>query len=66
MNHCRSFAPRRRAVFPASADKPTKLAPGLWLLYGPSVDQVFRSVASEEAPEAARFLEAEFNRLMDL
>lgn len=37
----------------------------LYLLYGPSVDQVFRTVAGDEAPKAAEFLEQEFSRLMD-
>lgn len=40
---------------------------GLYILYGPSVDQVFRSVADEyAAPDAAEFLEREFLRLMEL
>lgn len=40
---------------------------GLYILYGPSVDQVFRSVADEyAAPDAADFLEREFLRLMEL
>lgn len=38
----------------------------LHLLYGPSIDQIFRSVADEEAPEMADFLETEFLRLMEL
>lgn len=37
----------------------------LYLLYGPSVDQVFRSVASDVAPDAASFLEQEFIRLTE-
>lgn len=37
----------------------------LYLLYGPSVDQVFASVAEEIAPEATDLLEAEFLRLLD-
>ena len=37
----------------------------LYLLYGPSVDQVFRSVAEDIAPEATDILEAEFLRLID-
>lgn len=37
---------------------------GLYLLYGPSVDQVFRTVAQDVSPEAAEFLENEFVRLM--
>lgn len=43
-----------------------KLAKNLYLLYGPSVNQVFASVANEEAPGAATYLEKEFLRLMDL
>ncbi|AET42306.1 hypothetical protein SDSG_00041 [Ruegeria phage DSS3-P1] len=37
----------------------------LYLLYGPSVDQVFRSVALDVAPDAASFLETEFIRLTE-
>lgn len=42
-----------------------QLGKNLYLLYGPSVDQVFRSVAPEISPDAAEFLEREFKRLMD-
>jgi hypothetical protein len=45
----------------------TKVGKGLYLLYGPSVNQVFRSVAEEQTvPETAAFLEQEFLRLLDL
>jgi hypothetical protein len=45
----------------------TKVGKGLYLLYGPSINQVFRTVAEEQtAPEAAAFLEQEFLRLLDL
>lgn len=45
----------------------TKIGKGLYLLYGPSVDQVFASVSEEEvAPAAADYLEAEFLRLLKL
>lgn len=37
-------------------------AAGLYLLYGPSVDQVFREVAVSEAPEIADILIEEFKR----
>ena len=37
----------------------------LYLLYGPSVDQVFRSVAEDAAPDAAVYLEQEFIRLTE-
>lgn len=48
-----------------------KIASGLYLLYGPSVDQVFRSnsgagVANDMVPEIERDLSAEFLRLLDL
>lgn len=43
-----------------------RMANGLYLLYGPSVDQVFRTVAEDESPAAARFLEAEFLRQLAL
>lgn len=35
----------------------------LYLLYGPSVDQVFRSVAERVSPELAEFMQDEFDRL---
>lgn len=37
----------------------------LYLLYGPSVDQLFRTVAEEIAPDASDDLETEFLRLID-
>jgi hypothetical protein len=43
-----------------------RIASGLYLLYGPSVDQVFRTVAADEAEPTADFLETEFLRLLDL
>lgn len=55
-----------RGKTPRGAYKPLKLAEGLWLLYGPSVDQVFRSVREDVSPEASRFLADEFTRLLDL
>ncbi len=39
---------------------------GLYLLYGPSVDQVFRSVRDDITPDIADYLEREFGRLLDL
>lgn len=45
----------------------TKVSKGLYLLYGPSVNQVFRTVADEKAaPDASAFLEREFLRLLEL
>lgn len=48
-----------------------RIASGLYLLYGPSVDQVFlgregTGVAAEQAPDLADKLENEFFRLMEL
>lgn len=43
-----------------------QIAPGLWLLYGPSVGQVFNLTRKDVEPAALDFLEAEFNRLMEL
>lgn len=37
----------------------------LYLLYGPSVDQVFQDVSEDLVPEAADFLERELARLLD-
>ncbi len=39
---------------------------GLYLLYGPSVSQVFDDVAEEEAPKIADALENEFWRLLEV
>jgi len=38
---------------------------GLYLLYGPSVDQVFRQVAADVSDDAADFLEQEFTRMSE-
>lgn len=43
-----------------------RMGKGLYLLYGPSVDQVFQTVAEDVAPDAADKLEAEFLRLLEL
>lgn len=51
---------------PSRAYKPTLIGRNLWLLYGPSIDQVFDDVANEMAPDTADFLEREFLRLTDL
>ncbi len=39
-----------------------QLAPNLYLLYGPSVDQVFRDVSVTESPKVAESLTREFTR----
>jgi len=51
---------------PENKKKMVQMSNGLWLLYGPSVSQVFRTVADDEAPGAADYLEQEFLRLMEL
>lgn len=43
-----------------------RVSKGLYLLYGPSVNQVFRGVAEDGTPETLDFLEREFLRLMEL
>jgi hypothetical protein len=43
-----------------------RVGKGLYLLYGPSVNQVFRDVAEDQAEPAADRLEREFLRLLDL
>lgn len=42
--------------------QPIQIFKDVYLLYGPSVDQVFQSVADEIAPEVTSALEAEFMR----
>ena len=51
---------------PSRAYKPKKMGENLWLLYGPSIDQVFDDVAEDLAPESADFLGQEFLRLTDV
>ncbi len=51
---------------PSRAHKPKQIGNGLWLLYGPSIDQVFDDVAAEIAPDMAEALGDEFLRLMRL
>lgn len=43
-----------------------QLEHNLYLLYGPSADQVFRSVAEEDAPVIGEMVEDEFFRQLDL
>lgn len=49
---------------PDKAYKPVRIADGLFLLYGPSVDQVFRTVREDVSPDAEKALQAEFTRLL--
>lgn len=58
---------------PNRAYKPKDLGNGLWLLYGPSVDQIFkgsdsgdRGVRDKIAPILGDYFEAETNRLIGL
>lgn len=43
-----------------------KMSGGLYVLYGPAVNQVFSNVAEDLTPDALDFLEREFARLMEL
>lgn len=49
---------------PRGAYKPQPLARGAWLLYGPSVDQVFKRVRNDIAPDAADYLAKEYSRVL--
>lgn len=49
----------------ANKRKMIQVAGNLYLLYGPSVDQVFATVAAEISPETGDLLETEFLRLLD-
>lgn len=51
---------------PERAYKPVKIADDLYLLYGPSVDQVFQSVRADIALDTQNYLQREFNRLLEL
>lgn len=51
---------------PKGAYKPKKINDNLWLVYGPSIDQVFRTVAEDVSEPMADYLEAEFSRLLKL
>ena len=45
-----------------SYGKPVMLAKNVYLLYGPSVDQVFQTVAEESLPEIGNMVSKEFYR----
>ena len=49
---------------PDKAWKPVRVSDTLYLLYGPSVDQVFKSVRGDVTPEAGKILQTEFERLL--
>ena len=56
----------KRGERPDRAYRPSKLAEGLWLLYGISVNQAFNYTREMTARDAAIYLEDEFSRLLDL
>ncbi len=66
------LAVRTKDGRPPPGYKPLPLGRNLWLLYGPSVDQVFysvrtkRGVAQDITPEIEDYMEKEFLRLMEL
>lgn len=44
---------------------PIEIFPNVFILYGPSIDQVFQSVAVDLMPEVRDFMQQEFYRQMD-
>jgi hypothetical protein len=65
-NGNKGLAVRTDGSPPRGAYKPKKLSENLYLLYGPSVDQVFRTVSEDVSDDAAADMEQEFGRLMNL
>lgn len=70
-NGNKGLAVRTDGGKPDGAWKPKEMAPGLWLLYGPSVDQVLMGVGARDGGAfgdteewAIDFFEQEFLRLM--
>lgn len=55
----------RSAKPPRTAYKPKQLKSGLWLLYGPSVDQVFREMRQGLVPELEGYLEQAFAKKIE-
>lgn len=51
---------------PRNSRAAVQLDRNVWLLYGPSVNQVFQTVCEDVAPETRDFLVAEFMRLLDV
>lgn len=66
------LAVRTKNGRPPPGYKPLPLGKNLWLLYGPSIDQVFysartkRGVAEDISPNIENFMEKEFLRLLDV
>lgn len=59
------LAVRTSGEKPRTAYKPLLIGKNLWLLYGPSVDQVWNTVRDDITPETADYLEREFLRILD-
>lgn len=51
---------------PERAYRPKHMGKGLWLLFGPSVNQVFDDVGEDIAPDMLDFMDGEFTRQMGL
>jgi hypothetical protein len=51
---------------PVRAWKPVRISDGLFLLYGPAVSQVFKSVRNDVSPDVEKELSREFLRLLEL
>jgi hypothetical protein len=47
---------------PRTAHKPKQLGSGLWLLYGPSVDQVFREIRTGLVPDLESYMQQTFEQ----
>jgi hypothetical protein len=50
---------------PGNAYRPAKISDDLYLLYGQSVDQVFRRISPDMSDDVSAALASEFHRLMD-
>lgn len=55
----------KRGQRPTNAYRPVKINDRLWLLYGPSVDQVFRNIRDEVIPATSERMANEFIRLLE-
>lgn len=51
---------------PRNSRAAVQLDNNVWLLYGPSVDQVFQSVREDVSPETQEFVAAELRRLLNV
>lgn len=51
---------------PRNAYKPKQIGENLYLLYGPSVNQVFKDVRGQVAPDIEDFLESEIRRQVEI